>query len=146
MSVFGCCENVRTNYFCRDSNPVQKNAQKKILIFLPNWFLPFCRFVLLLAIPMIFCFVFLSVVSFFTFIFLLPSLLYFCFCKGVRTAVLHQFQLQIKLVISCRVGAMKLSICVLTQFESERKGKPRSAQMLQTSRPRAFVEGYFWVI
>gem|GEM_PF-3292559 len=71
------------------------------------------------------------------------SLLYFCFCKGVRTAVLHQFQLQIKLVIGCRVGAMKLSICVLTQFEPERMGKPRSAEMLQTRRPRAFVEGYF---
>jgi len=35
---------------------------------------------------------------------------------------------------------MKLCVCVLAQLESKRKGKPRSAQLLQARRPRAFVE------
>ena len=68
------------------------------------------------------------------------SLLYFCFCKDVRAAVFHELQLQIKLVIGCSIGAMKLCVCVLAQLESKRKGKPRSAQLLQARRPRAFVE------
>jgi hypothetical protein len=64
------------------------------------------------------------------------SLLYFCFCKDVRAAVFHEFQLRIKLVIGCSIGAMKLCVCVLTQFEPKRISKPRPAKMALDERAK----------